>query len=1201
MKFNWYATTALPLRLPGCFWRTTTIIMRFSLTVAVLTWMFMQTSLASMAQRVTLRAHNTQLSSVFKSIKKQTGYAVVHNNPELASLRVNVQVTDATIEEAIAASLKGQPYSFKIVANNIFIRHESTPKRDQVPDVSVPQQRTITGTVRSETNEPLEGVTIQNGGQIIGVSDAQGNFRVQLMGDDQRLIFTIVGYQRREVQVGQSSTLEVQLRPAISDIDEVVVVGYGQQKKVNLTGAVSTISGEEFEERPVTQLTQALQGSIPNLNVVFGSGQPGTSGSVNVRGNTSINGGGPLILIDGVLGTLDRINVNDVESVTVLKDASAAAVYGARGAFGVILVTTKTGGKDGSSDITYSTNIGYTTHATSTDFITSGYWNAKINDDAMYNALGYRTTRYTDEDYEELLARVNDKTEHPDRPWVVVKQDASGQDIYRYYANFDWFNYLFDDHRPKQDHNLTLSGRSGKTSYSLSGALSKEQGIFNVRPDEFRRQNLRAKIAHDIRDWLTVSNNTHFFKSSYDWNGFSTNFNDVNNNVSNSPTYHYHAMYVPRNPDGTLTGYSGINSYPIGYGLHNGLESGTMRGYNKGTELTNISEAVFKLAKGLTVTGNYTYREYRSDYSYRQTRQYYSKYPGVMELSNLGALNQDRLTENMSKYYWHFINVFGTYQTQLGQHNLTAMAGFNQEDRTYKRVGGIGQELLSESLNDLNLVIGERQFNGGADEWAVRGGFYRLNYDYAGKYLFETSGRYDGTSRFPKHSRFGFFPSFSAGWRVSEEAFFEPLKNTVNNLKVRYSYGTLGNQEANDEIGNYAYIAAMGTGQIDYLVNGQRLNVTNQPLPVSPTLTWESITTSNIGLDVNLFKNRFSLEADYYVRDTRGMLSLSRTLPEVFGAAEPLENAADLRTKGFDLMVSWQDEFQVASKPFTYTIRGILSDYTSKITRFSNPARLLNPDNYYEGQQLGEIWGYRYAGFFKTTEEAQAWAAEVNQDQINRRRVQAPTAELRMLQAGDIKILDLNGDGIINQGLNTVDDPGDRQIIGNSQPRYSFGLTLGGRWNGIDLSVFFQGIGRQHWYPNLESQAFWSVYARPYDSFIPSDFPDKIWSPENPNAYFPFLRGYTAQNSELSVANDMYLQDLAYCKLRNLTVGYSLPANWINRVKLSQVRFFATGENLHTWTKLKSDYIDPEQVMTDNTGRSYPMGRVISFGAQISF
>src|SRR5690606_9118024 len=342
------------------------------------------------------------------------------------------------------------------------------------------------------------------------------------------------GYKTTELTVTQSDTLNTQLELQQTDLKDVVVVGYGTQKKVNLTGAVSQISGDDFSQRPVTQITQALQGTVPNLNITIGSGRPGTSGSVNVRGTTSINGGGPLILIDGILGTLDRVNVNDVESVTVLKDASAAAIYCACGAFGVILVTTKRA-KGGKRSISYTTNVGYTTHAVNTDFITSGYRNAKINDQAMYNALGYGTTRYTDEDYEELWARVNDKPEHPDRPWVVVKQNASGQDMYRYYGNFDWFNYFYNDFRPKQEHNVTVSGGSDKTRYSLSGATSKEQGIFNINPDKYGRYNLRAKVESDLKEWLTVSNNTHFFKSKYDWHGLGTNFNTVENNVSNDP------------------------------------------------------------------------------------------------------------------------------------------------------------------------------------------------------------------------------------------------------------------------------------------------------------------------------------------------------------------------------------------------------------------------------------------------------------------------------------------------------------------------------------------------------------------------------------------------------------------------------------------------------------------------------------------
>ena len=293
------------------------------------------------------------------------------------------------------------------------------------------------------------------------------------------------------------------------------------------------------------------------------------------------------------------------------------------------------------------------------------------------------------------------------------------------------------------------------------------------------------------------------------------------------------------------------------------------------------------------------------------------------------------------------------------------------------------------------------------------------------------------------------FPSLSAGWRISEESFFEPIKQTVNNLKLRYSYGSLGNQE----VGTYAYIPSMGTGQINYLVDGQRLNATYDPAPVARSLTWEKITTSNIGLDFALLNNRLNIESDYYIRNTIGMLSIGETLPDVFGATEPRVNAADLRTKGFDLSLTWRDQFNLMDKPFNYSVRGVLSDYTSEITKFSNPAGLLN--TYYVGQQLGEIWGYRYDGFFKSTEEAQAYAQSVDQDLVNRRRVQAPTEDLRRLQAGDIRILDLNGDGIINTGSNTLADPGDREIIGNSQPRYSYGLTLSGSWNGIDASVFF--------------------------------------------------------------------------------------------------------------------------------------------------
>lgn len=823
---------------------------------------------------------------------------------------------------------------------------------------------TLKGTVVDETNTPLAGVNVIQKGTTNGtITDVDGKFSLNVPANA-TILFTYIGFADQEVVWDGRSELNIVLREDTELLDEVVVVGYGDQKKVNLTGAVTQVTAEDFEDRPITQMTQALQGAIPNLNITMGSGKPGTSGSLNIRGNTSINGGSPLVLIDGIPGTLDRINVNDVETVTVLKDASSSAVYGARAAFGVILVTTKRA-EDGKPTIKYSGNFGTTTHSTNTDFITSGYWNAKINDEAMYNALGYRATKYSDEDYEELLARVNDKTENPERPWVVIKQNASGKDMYRYYANFDWYNYFYDKWRPKQSHNLTISGSSKNIRYSLSGAHSKEQGIFNIRPDYYKRHNLRSKIEFDVTDWLTISNNTHFFKSSYDWYGFSDAFRKVTNNVSNDQIYHYHAAYVPKNPDGTLTGYTGVNNYPIGYGMHIALENGTMKGYSKGTESLSTYEMIITPIEGLTLTGNYTYREYRSDYMFRQTRGYYSKFPEELEVSSLGALNKDALTETMSKYYWNIINVFGNYKKRFNDHQFNLMLGFNQEDRTYKRLQGNANELLSETLNDLNLSTGEEKNSGGADEWALRGVFGRINYDYKGKYLIETSGRYDGTSRFPKKDRFGFFPSFSLGWRASEEAYFQPLKTIVDNLKFRYSFGTLGNQE----VDFYAYIPSMNTGTINYLADNTKLNVVYNPAPVARSLTWETSTTNNIGMDLDILNGRLSFSGDIYTRATKGMLTTGRILPSVFGASEPKENAADLKTNGFEVMLTWKDNFMLGNKPLSYKISGVLSDYTAKITKFDNPTRFLS--SYYEGQKLGEIWGYSYDGFFKTTDEAQ--------------------------------------------------------------------------------------------------------------------------------------------------------------------------------------------------------------------------------------
>lgn len=1141
---------------------------------------------------------NEPLFKVISAIESETKYKFYYNSKIIDTKQlVSLKVVNGNMDAAIAKMFQATDIAYKIMGNDIVLSR----KTDKEPSTSTNSEHTVKGMVVDADKLELIGVTITIKGETIGtVSDIDGKYELRIPArvKDPVLVFYQLGLQKKEIRVANQSEINVTLVDDTKLLDEVVVVGYGVQKKVNLTGAVTQLNADELKDRPVTNMTQLLQGEIPNLNITTGSGKPGEGGSLNIRGTTSINGGGPLVLIDGMPGDMDRINPSDVESVSVLKDASAAAIYGARAAFGVILITTKSA-KEGKPTIKYSNNFGWMTHSVKTDFINSGFWNGKLNDIAMYNSLGITAMGYSDEDYDELWSRIDDTTEHPDRPWVVVKPNKAGKDMYNYYGNFDWYNYLYSKWRTKSNHNVNLTGSSAdsKFRYMISTAYNTEEGIIKINPDNYDRYNLRTKFDAKVTKWLTVTSNTSFFKSRYKWTGKSDNFNKNTSTVTTNPIYFYHPAYVPINPDGSVTGYTGKNNYQIGYGNHANWLYGKSKGRKDDSDFLTIFDMKADVFEGFTVTANYAYEQISSTYQYRQVEVPYSLYPGETGIFTLADLNQDKMTDASSNTYRNMFNLFGNYNKSFGNHNIGATVGFNQEWQKYKIITARGRNLLSEDLNDLSLVTTDKEVEGNQQDWAIRGAFLRLNYDYNSRYLIEFSGRYDGSSRFAKQNRFAFFPSFSLGWRLSEEAFMDFLKPTFDNIKVRYSYGSLGNQLTSD---NYGYIEKMAVTNPSYLINGEKINVTNVAGIVPRRYTWEKAITNNVGLDIDMLNSRLSLQTDFYIRQTKDMLAPSRIRPAVLGAQPPKENAADLETKGFEVSLSWQDKFNLANKPFNYRVRATLSDYTAKITKFDNPTN--NISDYYVGKKVGEIWGYKYGGIFQSDEEAAAWASIVNQDKINKRRVAAPTDELRRLQAGDIKILDLNGDGEINTGLNTLENPGDRTVIGNTTPRYAYGLSLGADWNGIDLSVFFQGIGRKDWYPHAEAQMFWQMYARPYTSFIPKNFMKDIWTPENPDAYFPMLRGYIAQNSELSVANDMYLQNLAYCKLKNITIGYTLPRNILNKTKfINNFRMYISGENLITWTKLKSKYIDPESVMSDPTGRAYPMNRIVSFGVDITF
>ena len=1071
------------------------------------------------------------------------------------------------------------------------------------------QNRALSGVVLDATDAPLIGVAVIVDGTTNGVMTAEdGSFMLTVPATEVILNVSSLGYTTKLVTVpANQDKVTIRLEEDNMMLEETVVVGYGTQKKVNLTGAVTAVDEKALQDRVSPNLSSMLQGAVPGLSISTSSGNPGSTGTLQIRGTGSINGGNPLVLIDGVEGEMDRVNPNDVESISVIKDASAAAVYGARAAFGVILITTKKGtDDDGNAVVRYSGRFGWETPTTSTDYETTGYWSAYIHN--MFWKADDGTSqyvKYNDYDMRQLLLRINDKTEHPDRPWVTI-QNRNGKDKYVYYANTDWYHVLFNDEHPVQQHNISISGGNKKVRYYLSGGYNRQTGIIKVRPDVFDKFNLRSKIDFSINKYMRMSNNTSFYTSTYDYPGVG--------NVQNAIAYsanHGLACFTPQNPDGTWVYGTDFLGYKVANGRHAFYGNDKNVNLDRKMDFANTTELKITPIKPLTITANYTYRFHQNRNTNRSTALEYSQYPGVMAVyTGKGTAGEDSLTESVSSWAYNAANVFVTYEdTFKDNHHLTVMAGGNLEYSYRKDLSTIGYNLLTDELNDFDLVglngdgIKEFMASGGQSEYALLGFFGRINYDYKGRYLFEVSGRYDGTSRFAKGSRWGLFPSASAGWRISEEEWFSPAKNVVNNLKLRLSYGSLGNQN----VAAYKFIRKIQTYDFAGFSFGEgssTASYTSLSAPNAGDLTWETSQQYNLGIDAGLFDDRLSFTAEGYIRDTKDMLTDGVALPSVYGASEPDMNAADLRTKGYELSIGWRDQISLFGKPFGYNVGATLSDYRTVITKYDNKEYTFAKD-YYEGMVLGEIWGFEIDGLFQSDAEAKAYAEQVDLSYINKRLYGG-------WMAGDPRYVDLDGDGKISVGANTVKKPGDRKILGNSLASLQYGITAGFDYMGFDFSIFLQGTGNHYWYPNDESMAFWGPYSRPYCTYLPYDFLDNVWSEQNPDAYFPRPRAYSAFTSGAPLANtnSRYLQNLRYLRLKNLSVGYTIPMT--KKVGIEKVRVYFSGENLAYCSPFKkhSRYIDPEAAFDrrDSGGATtrynnafYPWQKTFMFGIDITF
>jgi len=1127
------------------------------------------------------------VKNVLNYIEKNSNYVFVYNAEvqKMMPNKVRVNLDGRPALQILDEMCASTALTYKAQGNQISL---TQTKNAQSGQPNKAQKRRIKGNVSDAKGEPIVGATISEKGGTGGtITDINGDFTLELAPDN-AITISYVGFKPQTLK--PTDGIHVTLDEQAKGLDEVVVIGYGTKKKANLIGAVSTVGAEELKDRPVTNLGQMLQGQVPNLNISFNTGTPGEAATLNIRGKTSItNSGAPLVLIDGVEGSIDRINPNDIESVSVLKDAASAAIYGARAGFGVVLITTKNN-KDGQAHITYNGRFSFSAPTTKTNFMTVGYDVARLVDEFNTATTGSSYSELNADDYKMLEERRYDVTENPARPWAVVSQNDG---LYHYYGNFDWYNYIFNFAQPTWNHNLSVNGGTEKMNYMISGGMNDHDGLYALSTDKYSTRTLMAKFNAEVTPWLKVFSTASLFKSKYKQAGYDY---EDGGNVANLA---FHAMpwIVPVNPDGTNVYILPNSNNKPADGFAAMLRTGNGFTQVGKTEQTYAIGAVLKLMEGLEFTGKITYRNYAKEKLARSASFVYARKPG-QELTANGWPFNNRLKDGRDTYENYVYDFYANFhRTFANVHNVSAVVGTNYERGHYKFVEPSGRDLTSEVLNDLSLSTGDKSVKSSQNEFALMGYFARLSYDYAGKYLVEANMRYDGTSRFPRNHRWGFFPSLALGWRISEEAFFEPVRPTISNLKLRASVGSLGNQITDNsaKFNNntfYPYmrlITLKPTTNLNYIFDNAQAVYASLGAPTSGSLTWETIVTQNVGLDVGLFNNRLSLVLDVYSRTTKDMLAAARALPAVYGYNAPYENNGELRTNGFELVVGWNDKFNLAGKPFYYGVNLTLADSKTKITKFKgNESKVLGQD--YEGMEWGEIWGYRIKGIYQSDQEA-----------IDRGVDQSFLGTRFTDKAGDLIFDDVDGSTKIDQGKGTLEDHGDLVRIGNAMPRYNYGITVNMAWMGFDFSMFWQGIGKQNVYPGGNNMLFWGPYARAYSSFIPEDFPNKVWSENNRNAYFPRPVADLARSFAMSRPNDRYLQNLAYCRLKNLTVGYTLPKTLTKKVYLEKVRLYFSGENLFITSKLKSDYIDPEQMMHDTNGRVYPFSKTFSFGLDVSF
>lgn len=1054
-----------------------------------------------------------------------------------------------------------------------------TPYNTLIHSNITQQDGVCKGVVKDNQGETVIGASVVVKGSTNGtITGLDGDFTLDNVKRGDVIQISYIGYVSQEV-VWQGTPLNITLKEDSQTLEEVVVVGFGSQKKANLTGSVSQVKMDDvLGERPVTNVKNALQGSMPGL-MVSGGASPGEAKSFNIRGTVSINGMNPLVLIDNVEGDIDLLNPEDIESVTVLKDAASSAIYGARAAAGVILITTKKAKKGEKFNLNYNANFGFQTSINSPK-------QASLDEYLRaYQAAGFSETYYAGNGsvskWREYLAGYK---ENPAAYPTVGDGIYIGEDGAPYYLNDKDVYKAFQETSFMQTHNLTANGGTEKLRYRLSAGLTKEDGPLIESKDTYMRKNISSFISADITDWLTQEADFRYTVAD-------------RSEPMGSGDGIYCMNHISFYPSGMMPG--SVNT-SVGKDLPLITPENQIR-YNNpyltDTDNTRIYlRTIMRPIKGLELVGEYTYDRKNWQKSYYAKKWEYT----TEQLGSNNSVTSDYLFKSEDHEDYNALNLYGTYNFSIKEdHMFKVMAGFNQERKQNSWISVQTHDMIAPSAPSFTSATGKIIPQNSYSDYAIRGAFYRINYNYKDRYLFEANGRYDGSSKFPKDDRFGFFPSFSVGWNIARESWMEKALDYVSDLKLRASWGQIGNQN----IGNYGYYSTMQpVGNSNYwLKDGEFITYISTPGLVSNSFTWETVETLDIGFDASMFNSRLQVTFDWYQRTTRDMLIAGIQLPAVVGTSAPMRNAADMRTRGWEIAVNWRDQIG----DWKYNVGFNLYDYKSKITKYSNNEDKLLSQNYYEGKTLGEIWGYVSDGFY-TIDDFDGPGTWQLKDGVASLDGYNP-------RPGDEKFVNLNDDrgtNEINSGLNTVDSPGDQKVIGNSTPRYNFGVNLGVSYKGFSLSAILQGTAKRDvWIGGMSlfpfggsAKAYYPVFYNQTDYWEPMGSCDgqytendrEYWVAKNPDASLYRLYSNMQNHGSNQRASTKYLQNGAYMRLKNITLAYTFPKALISKVSLSALKVFVSAENLATISSLPKGY-DPERLSW-----GYPFYRTLSFGLNVT-